>query len=269
MSAFSITLPKGLNVSQPHWSRVVNQKRTAFNLIVPGADLRGNFYDKESGKYLGTSGAAPGERVYVANSGNVSRNPDGTGHVELNNIEDLPTTHTQFQSDASTIFGESSSFSAHWQNTDELAFEMATIAYIYTYRNRTAYGINSAKAVQYRNTNIYRRNDDMHKANWALINAIRKGTDYSNGATQWDGPEQGQYPASITALHPPDHPNWVLHMNDSGWRISDEHYAKWKRNCGRIIVAPQVRVATVGPNKGKTRLISAAVYARSIFWQVV
>lgn len=58
-------------------------------------------------------------------------------------------------------------------------------------------------------------------------------------------------------------------MNDSGWKMSDEHYAKWKKNVGKIFKAPQVRTATVGVNKGKIRLVSVAVYARSVFWKVV
>lgn len=77
------------------------------------------------------------------------------------------------------------------------------------------------------------------------------------------------YPESVTAIHPPDRPNWILHMNDSGWRMSDEHYTKWKKNVGRIFKAPQIRTATAGINKGRIRLESTAVYARSIFWKVV
>ena len=233
------------------------------------AEIIGNFYDKTTGLYLGTSGAKPGEKVYAATAGKVSKNPDGSDHTELSEIEDMRTNHTQFQSDASTIYGESSSFSPTWKGTDELAFEMAAIAYIYTYRNKVAFGINSEKAKEFRNTKISKRTGDMAKATWSLINAVRKGEDYSNGATQWDGPEQAMYSELVITLHPPDNPGWILHMNDSGWKMSDEHYAKWKKNVGKIFKAPQVRVATVGVNKGKIRLVSAAVYARSIFWEVV
>lgn len=268
MRTITINFEKGQHLFAPNWSRFAVQKKSFGDPDLP-ADLSGNFYDKTSGMYLGTSGATPGEKVYVATAGKVSKNPDGSNHIELSEIEDLRTAHIQFQSDASTIYGESSSFSPTWKGTDELAYEMAAIAYIYTYRNRVAFGINSAKAKEFRNMKISRRTGDMAKAIWSLINAIRNVKDYSNGAKQWDGPEQAMYPETVTTLHPSDHPNWILHMNDSGWRMSDEHYAKWKKNVGKIFKAPQVRTATVGVNKGKIRLESTAVYARSIFWKVV
>ena len=255
-------------MSVPQWSRLVTQKKSFGDADLPPA-AAGNYYNKTTGEYLGTSGAKPGEKVYAVTVGKISPNPDGSNHLELGEIEDLKTTHTQFQSDASTIYGESSSFSPTWKNTDEPAFEMAAIAYIYTYRNRVAFGINSAKAKEFRNTKISLRTGDMAKANWSLINAVRDVQDYSSGAKQWDGPEQAMYPETVTTLHPADHPNWILHMNDSGWRMSDEHYAKWKKNVGKIFKAPQVRTAAVGVNKGKIRLESTAVYARSIFWKVV
>lgn len=275
MNSITIILEKGQNITAPHWSKFVLQKRLPVNLVPPSDDLAGNFYDKMTGLYLGTRGAKPGEKVYAATSGKITKNSNGYNQVELSEIEDLKTTHRQFQSDASTVYGESSSFSPKWKGTDELAFEMAAIAYIYTYRNRVAFGINSAKAIEYRNTNIYNRTGDKQKASWSLINAIRGGNDYSNGASYWDGPEQGQFPASVTTLHPPANPknksqkNWRLHMNELGWQISDADYKKWKKNVGSLIVAPQVRIATVGINKGKIKYISTAVYARSIFWKMV
>ena len=268
MRTITINLEKGQYLITPNWSRLVIQKKTFGDLDLP-ADLSGSFYDKLTGLYLGTSGAKPGEKVYAATTGEVSRNPDGSNHIELSDIEDLKTKHTQFQSDASTVYGESSAFKKTWQGTDELAFEMAAIAYIYTYRNRVAFGINSDKAKEFRNTKITKRTGDMAKAVWSLINAVRDVSDYSGGAKQWDGPEQAMYDESVKTIHPPDHPNWILHMNDSGWRISDEHYNKWKKNVGSIFKAPQVRTATDGPNKGKIRLESTAVYARSIFWKVL
>lgn len=268
MRTITINLTETENITALRRSGVVIQKKPSGDLNLP-AEINGNFYDKATGLYLGTNGAKPGENVYAATTGKVSKNPDGTSHAELSEIEDLKTNHTQFQSDASTIYGESSSFKPVWKGTDELAFEMAAIAYIYTYRNRVAFGINSDKAKEFRNTKVSKRTGDMAKATWSLINAIRKGKDYSNGGRQWDGPEQAMYDASVTVLHPPDHPKWRLHMNELGWRMSDEHYAKWKKNVGSIFKAPQVRTATVGINKGKITLESVAVYARSIFWKVV
>lgn len=178
-------------------------------------------------------------------------------------------THTKFKSSASAVYGESSAFKSEWKGTDELVYEMAALAYVYIYRNQKAFGIDSDQANIYRNTNIYKQTDDMRKTNWSLINAIRGGNDYSNGADYWDGAEQAMYPESVTTLHPSDRPSWRLHMNETGWKISDEHYAKWKKNLGSIFKAPQVRVATVGSNKGKIRYISTAVYARTIFWREI
>ena len=34
-----------------------------------------------------------------------------------------------------------------------------------------------------------------------------------------------------------------IHMNTMGWKISNEHYAKWKKNVGKSFKAPQTRVA--------------------------
>lgn len=56
-------------------------------------------------------------------------------------------------------------------------------------------------------------------------------------------------------------------MNTMGWNISDEHYAKWKQNIGKSFVAPQVKAAVVGPNKGDIRFNSTAVYLQTIFWK--
>lgn len=179
MRTIIVNLEKGQNLAVPNWSRLVSQKKSFGDPDLP-AELSGSFYDKMTGTYLGTSGAKPGENVYAATAGKVSKNPDGSDHIELSEIEDLRTRHTQFQSDASTIYGESSSFSPTWKGTDELAYEMAAIAYIYTYRNRVAFGINSAKAKEFRNTKITRRAGDMAKAIWSLILRIT-ATEQNNG----------------------------------------------------------------------------------------
>lgn len=66
-----------------------------------------------------------------------------------------------------------------------------------------------------------------------------------------------------------------IHMNTMGWEISNEHYAKWKKNVGKSFKAPQTRVAPINlggekkrnMNAGKTRLKSTVVYGRTIFWK--
>ena len=90
------------------------------------------------------------------------------------------------------------------------------------------------------------------------------GFDYSYGATQWDGAEQALYPVTEDDGHKD---GYELHMNTMGWKISDEHYRKWSDNIGDGFKAPQEKKATVGPNKGKIRLRSTAVYNGTIFWK--
>ena len=70
-----------------------------------------------------------------------------------------------------------------------------------------------------------------------------------------------------------------IHMNTMGWIVSKDHYNKWKKNVGNSFVAPAQRIAPMNlydinthkwyknPNGGKTRLISTAVYGRTIFWK--
>ena len=65
-----------------------------------------------------------------------------------------------------------------------------------------------------------------------------------------------------------------IYMNTMGWKISDGHYAKWKKNVGKSFKAPQIRIAPThfndgkrNMNAGKTRLQSTAVYGRTIFWK--
>lgn len=91
----------------------------------------------------------------------------------------------------------------------------------------------------------------------------------------WDGAEQ--------AMYSPDnyrsHDGFEMHMNTMGWNISRAHYEKWKQNIGKSFKAPQVRRAPkslynertrkMEPNfnGGKIRLVSTAVYGRTIFWR--
>jgi len=49
--------------------------------------------------------------------------------------------------------------------------------------------------------------------------------------------------------------------------ISPDHYKKWKNNVGKSFKAPMIKKAVIGLNKGKSRLISTAVYGRTIFWR--
>lgn len=90
------------------------------------------------------------------------------------------------------------------------------------------------------------------------------GIDYSNGANMWDGAEQAQFPASDTRRSTG---YFEIHMSAMGWKISDEHYAKRKRNVGKSFKAPQNRIAHErlkcedqrNRNAGRVRLRSTVV----------
>ena len=81
----------------------------------------------------------------------------------------------------------------------------------------------------------------------------------------WDGAEQAQFSLDDTRRSTG---RFEIHMNTMGWKISNEHYAKWKKNVGKSFKAPQTRVASMylggekkrNMNAGKTRLKSTAVY---------
>ena len=66
----------------------------------------------------------------------------------------------------------------------------------------------------------------MRTAIAAEINALLGGRDYSNGATMWDGAEQAQFSLDDTRRSTG---RFEIHMNTMGWKISNEHYAKWKK----------------------------------------
>lgn len=42
-----------------------------------------------------------------------------------------------------------------------------------------------------------------------------------------------------------------------GWKISDEHYEKWKKNVGKSFKAPQIRIAPMNLGGEKKRNMNA------------
>lgn len=123
----------------------------------------------------------------------------------------------------------------------ELKKEMYAIASVHE-QNDEAYGSTSVQAEAFKITDKLDRNGTkMQIAVGAVINARTGGADYSNGATQCDGAEQGLFPASDNRRSTG---RFELHMNTMGWNISDGHYDKWKSAVGSGFHAPQVKAST-------------------------
>jgi RHS repeat-associated protein len=241
-----------------------------------GAAVEGDYYGA-NGKWLGTDGEAD-DKVYRAES--VTKNDDGIVTKALNGI-DLGITHTEFRIQAATVYGESTAYALN-NVTEELKKEMFGIASVYQ-NNSEAYGGGSDKGKEYAAMTPEKINSSEFKttANAAVINALTGGFDYSYGATNWDGAEQSEYPASNDDHSDPTRGNggFELHMNTMGWTISDEHYAMWKKNVGDSFQAPQHHPAPKNytyynskgkkvtyKNIGKMSYTSTAVHGGTIFW---
>lgn len=180
--------------------------------------------------------------------------------------EDLEITHVDFRKKAATVYGESSAYRYN-SITDEIHDEIFAIAEVFKI-NTIAYGSFSNQAKRYlaKTAEENNKNSFRKAANASIIYTQQNDnpTQYSNNATNWDGKEQALYDTDDRSQG-----GYELHMNTWGWKISDEHYHKWKENIGeRIIKAPQTKKATTGGNKGKICAKSTAVYGETIFWKV-
>lgn len=222
-------------------------------------DVKGYIYS-EDGLFL----------EYIEGSDNAflakSYSKSGGRYVYNIEPEDLKISHDDFRKKAATVYGESSAYK-YSSITDEIHDEIFAIAEVYKV-NTKAYGGLSSKAQQYlANTDEKNNKNDFRKAaNASIIYTQRSGnpTEYSNGATNWDGKEQALYDTDNSRQD-----GYELHMNTWGWKISDEHYKKWKENIGvEIFKAPQEKKATTSTNKGKICAKSTAVYGETIFWKV-
>ena len=238
----------------------------------------GDYYGKD-GKHLGSDNKKD-NFVYTASGTKqveiLDENGKGTGkfNTEFLDANKLSITHTDFQKQAATIYGESSAYKTKGM-TDELKYEMFAIASVLQ-RNNEAYGGSSDQAQLFLGTSVDGRNGTkMQLANAATINAITGGFDYSYGATGWDGQDQAMFPASNTNFRDYIGKRRVeLHKNTMGWSISDAHYSKWKTNVGKGFNAPQTSYTPSGQgdfNKYFTpnaiKLKSTAVYGGTIFWK--
>jgi RHS repeat-associated protein len=238
-------------------------------VVMTDPDGLGDYYTK-GGKWLGTDGDKNG-KIFITAS--VTLNKYGLVGNAANSTE-LNISYAKFIIQASTVYGESSAYLARNKKaepSEDLQHEMYAIASV-RQRNKKAFGVTSAQAVNFRSKSDKERNNLplMRTAIAAEINAISGGKDYSNGATMWDGAEQAMF-------SPNDHRRstgkFEIHMNTLGWYILLEHYSIWKRNVGNSFKVPRMRQALErfngkpNFNAGKMRLRSTAVYGRTIFWR--
>src|SRR6218665_926192 len=236
------------------------------NRVIDGIDLEGlEFYYTVNGQFLGKVGDS--QDVYTADEiiYRVSECSDGTLglEVEFPNANNLNIKHSKFISKASAVYGESSH--AYKIDSKEEVFAIASVHQ----RNKVAYGTNSAQAKVFRNTPEADRNGTfMQTAIAAEINAINSGTDYSYGATMWDGQEQSLIDSDIYSSG-----GFEYHMNTMGWTISDDHYESWKEAVGSKFKAPPKKY-TPGKYSGNKfatantiALKSTAQYGKTIFWK--
>jgi RHS repeat-associated protein len=223
----------------------------------------GDYYSKD-GTWQGSDDIND-QKVYV-------QDPNGDVSFQNKQYKLLDIKYPAFKMKCSTVYGESSAYKFKDNNCNEdLKLEMYAIAYIHTVNNPTApaYGKTSDCAKEFRRMTDSDRNKStrMRFAIAAMINALIGGFDYSYGATNWDGAEQAKYVTDEVRYEYTKGKFYFMHMNNMGWRIQPEHYAKWKKNIGSEFKAPQEKKATAGPNKGKQIYVSTAVYNRTIFWK--
>ncbi len=239
-------------------------------LIFIDPDGMGDYFN-EKGVWLGSDGKND-NKVFATQ--NVSKSKSGLVN-DAKNAKLLNISYDKFVRQASAVYGESSAYLVRNKKdepSDEMMKEMYAIASVHQ-RNSRAYGVNSEPAKDFRKKGESQRNELplMRTAIAAEINALLGGTDYSYGATMWDGAEQAQFSSNDMRRSTG---RFEIHMNTMGWKISDGHYAKWKKNVGKSFKAPQIRIAPThfndgkrNMNAGKTRLQSTAVYGRTIFWK--
>jgi RHS repeat-associated protein len=148
--------------------------------------------------------------------------------------------------------------------------EMNSIAYVYINKNKVAYALKKSGATKFRDTDANERND-----NTAYMTAISatidayNGIDNSNGASAWDGADQGVISGTKELES-----GFTSHAYQIGWTIHSKHYDSWKnaiKSKGMNFRAKQHDAAEGAPkylfNKGLYRYESTAQHGLSIFFK--
>jgi len=240
--------------------------------------INGHFYNKDGtfeGKINEPDFEGSVEDVYVCDGRSTQKNKSGNDLVTYNNTKllkenDVKITHEKFIISASTVYGESSiGYGVIDKN------ELYAIATVHK-RNKTAYGINDKQAIKFRKkTNEERNETSMIHAIAGEINALVGGTDFSNGAKQWDGAEQTHLPKDKDSS---SNGTFMFKVNVMGWEITDELYKKWEliissKFGSTYFNIPQKKFAVNNykgmKNKDKIRLKSVAQHGLTMFWQDV
>ena len=256
-----------METSNPQtFNRYIYVLNSPLIMIDPTGEI-GDYYTK-GGEWI-MNDNIDDDKVYIVT---VTTGENGEREIDYDNRRLLPITHTEFLRRAATVFGESSSPDYPFGGDDfqELVAEMAGIAYVHI-NNKKAYGENNPQAKAFKNTTSSQRNGtNMQVALFAIINSLTGGYDPSKGADGWDGAEQAEYSEDDDRFRD-DKKGRELHMNTMGWIISNDLHKKWKANVGSSFKAPQIKVSPGNykgyKNKGKTRLVAIAVYAKTIFWR--
>jgi hypothetical protein len=231
----------------------------------------GDYYGKD-GKHLGSDKNKNDNKVYSGSIENrtadLDKNGNETGTYTFKDPTLLSVTHSSFQKQAATVYGESSV--AYGIESKEEMFAIASVHQ----RNKIAFGAGSEKAFEFSNTPINNQTSAMQLSNAAMINALTGGFDYSYGADQWDGAEQSM--VSKANMEKASNGRFMYKMNVMGWSISDGDYKSWKTSvenkfgAGKFTV-PQNKTAIHNhgrmTNKGKTRLSSTAQYGLTMYWK--
>ena len=208
-------------------------------------------YYTEEGQYLG--GNTNSNKVFISTKNEYDKAKE-KGNWNLLNIESnilkegtKSITHNFLIDTAGIIFAESSQYRYNKNNfPEELKYEMFALASVYK-ANKVAFAKNTDTKKKYVGRTSQQRNNA--KSDKLAIEAIikvyllNKEKDWSNGADMWDGAEQAMYPIGEDSFFIERGKGRIeLHMNTMGWRISEEHYQKWKKgvtNLGVIFKAPK------------------------------
>ena len=198
-------------------------------------------YYTEEGEYLG--GNINSSKVFLSTKNEYNKAKESHNwnslNIENNALKEKSRTisHSYLIDVAGIIFAESSQYRYNENNfPEELKYEMFALASVYKV-NKVAFAkssntkkIYTEKTPQQRNT---KKVEKIAIESIIKVYFLNKEKDWSNGANMWDGAEQAMFPIEEDSFfikrNKKSTTRFELHMNTMGWRISDEHYQKWKK----------------------------------------